>query len=40
MNQQLSAAPRPTSSAPAITGDSPSAVLAVPPAPPAGAAAL
>ncbi|WP_257005136.1 hypothetical protein, partial [Streptomyces albidoflavus] len=29
MNQQLSAAPRPTSSAPAITGDSPSAVLAV-----------
>ncbi len=40
MNQQLSAAPQPTSSAPAATGDSPSAVLAVPPAPPAEAAAL
>ncbi|MFF3524255.1 rhodanese-like domain-containing protein [Streptomyces albidoflavus] len=40
MNQQLSAAPQPTSSAPAATGDSLSAVLAVPPAPPAEAAAL
>ncbi|MER7785119.1 rhodanese-like domain-containing protein [Streptomyces albidoflavus] len=40
MNQQLSAAPQHTSSASAATGDSPSAVLAVPPAPPAEAAAL
>ncbi|MET7509258.1 rhodanese-like domain-containing protein [Streptomyces albidoflavus] len=40
MNQQLSTDPQPSSTRQAATGDSPSAVLAVPPAPPAEAAAL